>query len=335
MVYCSYCGMFGHSIRKCCSPYLAQLVDDAEFWGLYSRIRCSNNKFNTYLQTLDAKRLRGLLAKKKVSSSGKNISELIKACIETYMIHNFMETNTIKNENRFNCWVKYSNYISFLNRNDISHDSCDLFFTLSCDGMNTFSKIFGDGIHISDIVNILYDNSYQAPTTLVNIKNILDEIANDIANKIFEYNHDGHIVGSLYERTKNEVLGSYHKDFRDFVQTSFNTQMLDDLENESWRIVDTLEEEYGEEFGEFEDVVNTQEIKSTILYDKNLVLSNEECYICSDNLCDTILNCNHTLCFSCIGTMITNARADHRVKFACPYCKEEIQKITTSREQKT
>jgi len=347
MVCCTYCKSVCHNISKC--NELSELINNTELWAMYSVIQTSDDSFIAHLHTLDIEKLLTLIAHKKgVSSTNKEI--MVKNCVNAYISPYY---NEIRDTREISSWLRYSQYLLFVNRNNLMHDTKNIFHILSESGMKYFRNMFGESFHITDIINI---TNIESPTSLISMPRIIEIIGETFAQRIYysyTINRDIqnieeiHDYDTLYTIISKRIIDiEFHADLRDFIRAVFTREIHDEIYNSAEGFIevvllDEMESDYGDEDEDgdedeyYEDIILPQEINVEFKYDNHLILYDEECFICCNAQCDTQLGCNHILCGGCIHTLIANAKVNHTVKLVCPFCKRKIESAISNREQNT
>ena len=322
-------------------PYanMHKMINNVELWATYSVLNESKDKMKAYLTSLSSVDLQEIIHTLDLASCHTE-SYMINACVDGYY-NKFYFVNDYPS--RYNEINRLNEFKQFLRTNMLVLNARSVISLLVQNGMRNFQYMFGDSIHITDIIS-----TPGIPTlySLTNMSYIQSIVADEYASYIFAHHSNPRIpFAHAYRETILHYFNTkFHRDFVDFVRFYFTDQMNTDLYQFTEVILNALyaDEEETEEEGDDDDddyldyntlydILIPQDIKLNILYDKDLVLE-DECYICSNAKVNIQLKCMHTLCDSCIDKMVTCAKSNNKICLNCPFCKASIKDIITNNE---
>jgi len=329
---CSFCDNISHNIRTCDCDEIVQLVEKVKFYAIYYCIFNHSYNFIDYIRTLSIRELKGLLAVKRIAYGNKRHPELVRAIVEEYTVPPYSEFSrgVFPSKSQRDCVDRLCRFHEFIITTEFdSAPSLKPLLEIFADsGMQYFRFLFGEYLSVSDLIeDPLSTDNVNPASIMINISDINTYHTRLTLNELYYYQQE---TGRLSEddviRIRRMVDNSFHPDYttyvRRYISSNLITPRIIELLNTRLRIRES-------QLHRIEDVVCKQNIIFELVRDTNFSCD-EECILCYDNICNSVLNCSHTFCMGCISTMENTAKNDHRVKFKCPTCRSNINTVTTN-----
>jgi hypothetical protein len=327
---CSFCFDISHNIRKCNCDELCDLVEKTKFYSIYYCIFNHSYNLSDYIQTLSTRKLKGLLAAKRIAYGNRCHQELVRAIVEVYTVPPYSESTLgmFPSRSHEECVSRLSRFHEFIVTTQFgtSPSLKPLLEIFADSGMQFFRFLFGEYLSVSDLIeHPLSTDNMNPASIMINNSDIYTYHARLTVNELYYYQQEtGHLSRDDVSRIRRMVDNSFHPDYTTYVRRYIYliTPIIIEMLQELIHIRDGR-------LHRMEDVVCKQNILFELVRDTSFS-STEECILCCDNICNTVLNCSHIFCMGCISTMENTAKNDHRVKFTCPTCRSNINTVTTN-----
>jgi hypothetical protein len=295
---------------------IPDIINKIELWATFSVLNQSKYKMKNFIKSIPYLRE---ISRNLNLSQELPYKSLVDIITDVYYNRFYMTDSP----SRYTLTPRLNEFNEFLTENSLILNPFAIISLIKEKGIRNFQYMFGDAISMTDIISM--SNSLMK---FINLSYIVSSIVDDFTTYISENFNGRYQFQTAYNEAQYYLYCNvYHNDFADFIHLFFTYEIQKDIFDFTNNISFDINED------SLSDVVLSQDINVNIIYDKDLILT-DECYICCNAQVNIQLKCMHTLCDHCIDSMIETVKSDRRNCLTCPFCKADIKDMITNIENK-